>query len=77
MLTLAISVSLLGCTDADLASFKSLGDEADITCYSGGKVVYTDTSTGKVAAGEGLYYKSKNTGEYVKNYADCIVKQRP
>lgn len=68
-----VSIAITACTDAERAALSSLGDEASITCYSGGAVIYSDTSTGKVMAGEGLFYKSKTTGRYVRNYADCIV----
>lgn len=63
------------CTDAEVSSFKALGDEADITCYSGGQAVFTDKSTGKIVSGDqGIYYRSRTTGKYIKAYADCIVQ---
>lgn len=61
------------CTDAERAEFGAYGDKADITCYSGGKEVFKDESTGKVIAGEGLIYMSSKTGGYVRAYADCVV----
>jgi uncharacterized lipoprotein YehR (DUF1307 family) len=75
-IALLLVISVAGCTDAERASFSSLGNEADVTCFSGGQVVYKDVSTGKVLTGGGLYYKSETTGRYVKNYADCIVVVR-
>ena len=66
---------LAGCTDAERASLFAYGDEADVVCYSGGEVVFQDTSTGKVAQldGDGITFKSKKTGGYVRAFADCIV----
>ena len=66
---------LAGCTDAERASFTAYGDEARIVCYSGAQVIFDDVSTGKVAqlAGDGITFKSKKTGGYVRAFADCIV----
>lgn len=68
-------ILLSGCTDAERASFFAYGDEAVVTCYSGGQIVFQDTSTGKVAQldGDGITFKSKKTGGYVRAFADCIV----
>ena len=71
----ALIVLLAGCTDAKRASWSAYGDEARITCYSGAQVIFDDTSTGKVAQldGDGITFKSKKTGRYVRAFADCIV----
>lgn len=70
-----ILATLSACTDAEMASLGAYGDNASIKCYSGGEVIYDDISTGKVVQldGDGITYKSKNTGQYVRAYADCIV----
>ena len=75
LLVAASSVLLGGCTDAERAAMFAYGDKAQITCYSGGEVVFQDTSTGKVSPvdGEGLTFKSNTTGAYVRAFADCIV----
>ena len=64
-----------GCTDAERASLFAYSDEADVACYSGGVVIFSDKSTGKVAQldGDGITYRSKVSGDYVRAYADCIV----
>jgi hypothetical protein len=70
-------VFLAGCTDASLAHFNQLGDEATVICYSGGNIVYQGTSTGKIQSNQsedGIYYKEKETGKFVRVYADCIVR---
>lgn len=74
---LAALLSVAGCTDASRAHWSQLGDEAHIQCFSGGQVVYDGTSTGKVAAsksGAGVFFKEKESGKFVRLYADCIVK---
>ena len=69
------TLALTACTDAELATYAAYGDNASVKCYSGGKIIHDDVSTGKVVQldGDGITYKSKNTGEYVRAYADCIV----
>lgn len=65
---------LAACTDAERASWGSLGEESTIQCYSGGQVVFSDESTGKVVSGEqGVYFRSKTTGSYIKTFADCVI----
>ncbi|TAA41544.1 hypothetical protein [Pseudoxanthomonas winnipegensis] len=76
----AVAVMMLasGCTDAERAKVFALGSEAQVTCYSGGKQIFSDESTGKILAdetGAGVYFKSKRTGRLVHTYADCIVEQ--
>lgn len=67
---------LAGCTDATMSSIGALGAEAEVSCFSGGDRVFHDTSTGKVVQtdnGDGLGFRSKTTGKFVRVYADCIV----
>ena len=75
MVLFLVVMALTACTDASVAKLGSYGEQADITCYSGGKAIFEDTSTGKVEQidGDGLTYKSAKTGNYVRAYADCIV----
>lgn len=71
----AMAVALAGCTDAERSHLMTYGSEAQITCYSGGEVIFNDNSTGKVAVidGDGLSFRSKTTGKFVRAYADCIL----
>jgi hypothetical protein len=74
LLVAALVLSLAACTDAARANLGAYGDEATVTCYSGGVVVFEDISTGRVLGTEsGVVFKSKTTGRYVKTYADCVV----
>ena len=76
MLMMAIiAVALTGCTDAARSHIGTYGSEAQITCYSGGEVIFEDRSTGKVAVidGDGLSFRSKTTSKFVRAYADCIL----
>lgn len=76
--TLFATITLSGCSDAMRASLSAYGEEATITCYSGGEVIFDDVSTGKIATtdGDGVTFKSKKTGNYVRAFADCIVTSR-
>lgn len=70
-----LALLLSGCTDATIGSLGAYGESAIITCYSGGKEVFKDESTGKVIileGGGGWHYKSIN-GSYVRTFADCFV----
>ena len=75
IIALLAVATLVGCTDAERASFGAYGDEARIVCYSGARIIFDDVSTGKVAQldGDGITFKSKKTGGYVRAFADCIV----
>ena len=73
---LVVVLALSGCTDAARSSFQAYGEEADITCFSGGNIIYADTSTGKVEQldGDGITFRSKYGERYVRAFADCIVQ---
>ena len=61
----ALMISFTGCTDAGCSKLKALGNAAFITCYSGGKVIYTGESTGKVSSekdSDGYYFKDAKDG---------------
>jgi hypothetical protein len=74
---LAAVVAATGCTDASLAHLSQFNDPAEVKCYSGGQVIYHGTSTGKIGSNgeeDGLYFKEKESGKFVRLYADCIVR---
>jgi hypothetical protein len=69
---------LTSCSDANMASIHALGQERKITCYSGGKVIYTGQTSGKLeneSNSNGFYFKDKNTGKLIEIEADCIIEQ--
>lgn len=77
VLFLAAAFTVAGCTDASKAHFSQLGDPALVQCFSGGKIIYYGTSTGKIESNQsedGLYFLEKESGKFVRLYADCIVK---
>lgn len=67
-------LSLIGCTDARFDNVLSYGKSADVTCYSGGEVIFSTRTTGKVVEidGGGWSFRDVN-GRYVQTFADCFV----
>lgn len=77
MLVLALAgLTFAGCTDASRASIGALGSSADVTCYSGGQVIYKGKSTGHVKAtqqSDGWEFQEVGTGKFVRVSGDCVV----
>lgn len=42
-------MALFGCTDSQFGKVAVLGNQADVTCYSGGEVFFRARSTGAVS----------------------------
>lgn len=79
MRTLSLLFVLLaaGCSNAEIAQWSSLGDAGEITCYSGGVVIYSGRSTGKIsteAQSDGWYFQDASTGKLVRLSGDCVIK---
>jgi hypothetical protein len=73
----AVAIGLGGCTNADVAQLSALGSPADITCYSGGKVIYQGQSTGKVSTenqSDGWYFEDASTHRLVRVSGQCVIK---
>lgn len=69
-------VSIGACTDAEREKYFSLGSEHSISCYSGGKLIYEGTSTGKVLseeASDGYYFEDKKTGKLMEVSGNCVI----
>ena len=80
MYVLTLFFSLWGCTDAQMAKFGGLGNEAKVKCWSGGHVIYEGTSTGKVqseANSDGYFFKDKASGKLMEVSGDCVITYDP
>lgn len=67
---------LTACTDGNMAKIGALGDAGDIVCYSGGQVIYSGRSTGKIASeqqSDGWFFKDSKTGKLIRVSGDCVV----
>ena len=72
-----LAVVLTGCTDATRSHLSQYNSPASVQCFSGGQVIYSGTSTGKIQSNkdeDGLYFMEKESGKFVRLYADCVVK---
>lgn len=70
------TLSLGSCTDAYKSSWGGLNNEHKVELYSGGKIVKTWTSTGKVNATEhsdGYYFRDKKCQCNVEISGDIVI----
>lgn len=65
------------CTDAAFDSYiGKLNDPAEITCYSGGELIYSGKSTGAVKnahQSDGYQFREFETNRFLEVSGDCIV----
>ena len=76
LLTVIVLITLAGCTDAGIGKITSLGGEADVTCWSGGKLIFEGTSTGKVVSeqnSDGYFFRDKKTDEFMEVSGNCVI----
>lgn len=77
VLVTTCSTIFLSCTDAFKQQINSLGNDGKITCWSGGKVIYSGESTGKIqteASSDGWYFRENGTGMLVRLSGDCVIR---
>lgn len=75
-LALLVTAAVAGCSDARWGKVTAWGDEARVTCFSGGRIVFDDFSTGKVNDSEGsdgYYFVAKSTGRLTEVSGDCML----
>jgi len=68
--------ALASCTDATIAKFKSFGDSHTIELYSGGELVRSWVSTGKVeseSSSDGYVFMDKETNKIVRVTGDLVI----
>lgn len=71
------AISMAGCTDAQKASVDALGTPGTIKCYSGGVLIYSGTSTGRIATvtnSDGWQLKDAKTSRFVRVSGDCVIE---
>lgn len=75
-IVILLALILAGCTDARIAQIKSLGEAGRIICYSGGKIIYEGSSTGKILTEEqsdGWFFQDTD-GKLIRVSGDCLIK---
>lgn len=85
ILVVWVCLTVFGCTDAQRGKYAVLGNQAEVTCYSGGKAYFHARSTGKVSNEENsdgffarwtdLDFTGKPTGKpyYASVSGDCKI----
>jgi hypothetical protein len=59
-----------------MSQLGSYGQGSHIVCYSGGKMIYDGTSTGRVTSpteSDGWRFKSEESGRLMEVSGDCIL----
>lgn len=77
LITLFIILSC-SCTDASRARLTGYGDEYKVEMYSGGQMVRSWTSSGKVnseGGSDGYYFNDKATGKLIEVAGDVVITQ--
>lgn len=73
-----VCFSIVSCTDAQWSQVTSLGDSFRVDLYSGGKLVRTWHSTGKVGTetqSDGYFFRDKETDKLVRVSGDLVVTE--
>jgi hypothetical protein len=71
---------LIGCTDAQRGKIGALGDNAKIECYSGGKLIYSGISSGKISSEEnsdGYHFVDEQTDKFMEVSGNCVITYNP
>lgn len=72
-----LMLSLVACTDTQMAHLSAFGNSATIVCYSGTLKIYDGKSTGKVQNAEhsdGYEFMDASDNKLTQVSGNCIVK---
>lgn len=75
-LTILFILGTMGCTDATIAKYSNYGNSATIECWSGGTLIYSGKSTGKVlseANSDGYFFTEAGSGDLKEVSGNCII----
>ncbi|MCP3684513.1 MAG: hypothetical protein GY861_17750 [bacterium] len=78
-LTIILFAGLAGCTDAVWDKTFSLGEGRKIECYSGGKLIYSGVSTGKIQSeqsSDGYFFRDRDTGKLMEVSGNCVLTSK-
>ncbi|QNH63985.1 hypothetical protein [Hymenobacter sediminicola] len=71
-----LALALAGCTDASQARLDSYGSTFKVEVVSGGQIIRTYTSTGKVGNSRNAYYfNDAATGKFTEVSGSVIITQ--
>lgn len=72
--------SLFACTDAQRGKIGAIGDNAKVECWSGGELIYSGLSSGKVSSesySDGYNFIDSKTGKYMEVSGNCVITYNP
>ena len=72
-----ICLFMVGCTDAEYKQYSTIGNVGTITCWSGGVMIYTGKSSGKIASengSDGWFFEDSQTHELIRVSGDCLIR---
>ncbi len=80
-MTIMVAIALMGvsCTDAELSKIGGYGDEFLVEMYSGGQLVRSWVSSGKVlseSGSDGYFFKDKATGKLIEVAGDVVITKQ-
>ncbi len=70
------AVLTIGCTDATMGKFTSLGDSATVKCWSGGTLIFDGKSSGKVqseSSSDGYFFKDVKDNKFKEVSGNCVI----
>lgn len=76
----ALLFLFVGCTDAQLGKIGALGDSAKVECWSGGKMIYSGVSSGKISSesnSDGYNFVDTKTNKFMEVSGNCVITYDP
>jgi hypothetical protein len=76
VLAVLMATAITACRDTTIASWKALGSDGRIKCYSGGQVIFDGESSGKISSlekSDGWQFMDKATGRLVRVSGTCVI----
>jgi|GEM_PF-1723916 len=78
VLCIGLIVGGNSCTDAERAKFGSFGSSHSVKCFSGSRLIYEGTASGKVLseeASDGYYFNEAETGKLMEVSGNCVIER--
>ena len=69
-----------GCTDAQRGKIGAIGEFAKVECWSGGKLIYSGASSGKISSesnSDGYNFVDKKTDKFMEVSGNCVITYDP
>jgi hypothetical protein len=76
LLILSVLPLLFACTDADMKQITTLGNPAEIVCYSGTLKIYEGKSSGKISTesgSDGWFFEDRDSHKLIRVSGACVI----